>query len=109
MGRTLSSGQTYEDPGIGLPYRFRDVTMSRCGRNHSPASSYGLMRGGAVTGTHFSRARFTAPDLAFLRHLLGSDEGVQQLAFYPSPQPIQPALLFLACCFLHTIPRGSPS
>ena len=28
-----------------------------------------------------SRAPFTAPDLAFLRHLLGSDEGVKQLVF----------------------------
>ena len=109
MGRTLSSGQTYEDPGIGLPYRFRDVTMSRCGRNHSPASSYGLMRGGAVTGTHFSRARFTAPDLAFLRHLLGPDEGVKQLVFILVRSRFKPALLFLPCCFLHTIPRGSPS
>ena len=43
--------------------------------DNSAASSYGLMRSGAVTGTHFSRAPFTAPDLAFLRHLLGSDEG----------------------------------
>jgi len=28
-----------------------------------------------------SRAPFTAPDLAFLRHLLGPDEGVKQLVF----------------------------
>src|SRR5215469_17381887 len=49
--------------------------------DNSAASSYGLMRSGAVTGTHFSRAPFTAPDLAFLRHLLGSDEGVKQLVF----------------------------
>ena len=28
-----------------------------------------------------SRAPFTSPDLAFLRHLLGPDEGVKQLVF----------------------------
>ena len=50
--------------------------------DNSAASSYGLMPGGAVTGTHFSRP-FTAPDLAFLRHLLGPDEGVNQLVFIP--------------------------
>jgi len=49
--------------------------------DNSAASSFGLMRSGAVTGTHFSRAPFTAPDLAFLRHLFGSDEGVMQLVF----------------------------
>ena|SRR6516164_9412125 len=48
--------------------------------DNSAASSYGLMCSGAVTRTHFSRP-FTAPDSAFLRHLLGPDEGIKQLVF----------------------------
>src|SRR5215471_11697927 len=51
------------------------------------------MHSDAVTGTHFSRP-FTAPDLAFLRHLLGPDEGVNQLVFVlvrsRSSNPVSP-------------------
>ena len=49
--------------------------------DNSAASSYGLMRSGAVTGTHFSRSLRCSADLSFPRHPLGSDEGVKQLVF----------------------------
>ena len=76
--------------------------------DNSAASSSGLLRSGAVTGTPFQ-----GPTHCSGTHPLSADflappgRGRGTACFYPSLGRFQPAGLLLACRVLHTTPGGA--